>query len=129
MPVVDRGALVVGEWDGGEHSLQVVLGFQQLCLGGALGGVKIAAGAGHPVLALLEEAVAAPAVPEVVVLPGLAVAGRGGGDGVAVDEDLDGSGSRVTDCQGSGASTQVDTEGFPLQDPFGHHADRTARNR
>ena len=91
VPVVDGRALVVGERDGGEHPLQVVLGLEQLGLGGAFGGVEVAAGAGHPVLALLEEAVAAPAVPEVVVLPGLAVAGRAGGDGVAVDQDLDGA--------------------------------------
>jgi hypothetical protein len=71
--------------------LQVVLGLEELGLGGALRGVEVAAGAGHAVWALLEEAVGAPAVPEVVVLPGLAARSGAGGDGVAVDEDLDGA--------------------------------------
>jgi len=62
-----------GEWDGGEHPLQVVFGLEQLRFGGAFRGVEVAAGAGHPVLALLEEAVAAVGVPEVVVLPRLTV--------------------------------------------------------
>src|SRR4029078_2526766 len=86
--VVDCGAFVVGERDGGDHALQVVLGFAQLGLGGALGGVEVAAGAGHAVRALFEEAVGAPAVAQVVVLPGLA-GGRGAGDdGVAVEQYL-----------------------------------------
>ena len=41
--------------------------------------------------ALLKECVGAVAVSEVVVLPGLAVGGLTGADGVAVDEDLDGA--------------------------------------
>ena len=91
VPVVHSGAFLVGEWDLGAHALQVVLGFEQLGLGGPFRRVKIATGAGHPVRALLEEAVYAPAVAEVVVLPGFACGGRSGGDGVAVDEDLDGA--------------------------------------
>jgi hypothetical protein len=43
------------------------------------------------VLALLEEGVGAQPVAEVVVLPRLAGFGLPGGDGVAVDEDLDGA--------------------------------------
>jgi hypothetical protein len=60
-------------------------------LGGVLGGVEVAAGAGHAVRALLEEAVGAPAVAQVVVLPWLAVSCSAGGDGVTVKEDLDGA--------------------------------------
>src|SRR5689334_5024692 len=37
VPVVDRSAFVVGERAGGEHALQVVLGLEQLGLGGVLG--------------------------------------------------------------------------------------------
>ena len=40
---------------------------------------------------MFEEAVGAPAVAEVVVLPGFSGGGCAGGDGVAVDEDLDGA--------------------------------------
>src|SRR5664280_3191307 len=83
VPVGDRGALVIGERDSREHPLKVVLRLEQLALARLLGGVEVAAGAGHPVLALLEEAVAAPAVPEVVVLPRLPICGAAGGDGVA----------------------------------------------
>ncbi len=72
--VVDGCAFVLGERDVGEDPPQVALGFEQL----GLGGLEIATGAGHSVLVLLEEAVAAPAVAEVVVLPGLAVAGATG---------------------------------------------------
>ena len=57
----------------------------------ALRGVEVAAGAGHPVRALLEEAVGAVAVAQVVVLPGLARGRGAGGDRVAVDEHLDGA--------------------------------------
>jgi hypothetical protein len=87
--VVDGGAFVVGERDAGEHALQVAAGFEQLGFGGVFRGVEIATGASHSVRALFEEAVGAPAVAEVVVLPGLAGGGCAGGDGVAVDEDLD----------------------------------------
>ena len=59
VPVVDSGAFLVGEWDLGAHALQVVLGFEQLGLGGVFRGVEIATGAGYPVRALLEEAVCA----------------------------------------------------------------------
>jgi hypothetical protein len=54
-----------------------VLGFQELAFAGGLGGGEVAPGAGHPVLALLEEGVGAVPVPEVVVLPWLTV--RSGG--------------------------------------------------
>ena len=91
MSVVDGCAFVVGERDGGAHALQVVLGFEQLGLGGSFRRVEIATGARHSVRALFEEAVGAPAVAEVVVLPGFSGGGRAGGDGVAVDEDLDGA--------------------------------------
>jgi hypothetical protein len=74
--VVDGGAFVVGERDGGAHALQVVLGLEQLGFSGVFRGVEIAAGASHSVRALLEEAVGAPAVAEVVVLPGFSGGGR-----------------------------------------------------
>ncbi|MFI7423730.1 hypothetical protein [Nonomuraea sp. NPDC049684] len=91
LAVVDRGAFVVGEGDGGKHVLQVVLGLQQQRLGGVLRGVEVAFGAGHPVLALLEEGVVAEPVSQVGVLPRLA-GGRGPVlDGFPVDQDLDGS--------------------------------------
>jgi hypothetical protein len=89
--VVDGVAFLVRQRNGGAHALQVVLGFEQLSPGRALGDVEIAAGASHSVRALLEEAVGAPAVAEVVVLPGFSGGGRAGGDGIAVDEDLDGA--------------------------------------
>jgi len=86
-----RSPLVVGEGDGGEHALQVVLGLQQQRLGGVFGRVEVALGAGHPVRALLEEGVAAVPVPEVVVLPWLP-GGRGPVlGGLPIDEDLDGA--------------------------------------
>src|SRR5581483_4308921 len=64
----DSGAVVVGEGNLDEHSLQAGLGFEQLSAAGGLGEVEVAAGAGHPVRALLEEGVAAVAVAEVVIL-------------------------------------------------------------
>jgi hypothetical protein len=67
MAVVDGVAFFIDEWDLGAHALQVVLGLEQLSLGGALGGVEITTGASHPVRALLEEAVGAPAVAEVML--------------------------------------------------------------
>ena len=91
MSVVDGGAFVVGERDGGEHALQVAAGLEQLGFAGFLRSVEIATGAGHPVLTLLEEAVAAPAVTQIVVLPWLAGGGGAGGDGVTVEEHLDGA--------------------------------------
>ena len=65
---LDGGAFLVGERDLDEHPLQPVLGLEQLRLAGWLGDVEVAAGARHPVRALLEEAVGAVAVPEVVEL-------------------------------------------------------------
>lgn len=70
--VVDGGAFLVGEQDAGEHALEVAAGLEQLGFGGVLRSVVIATGARHPVRALLEEAVGAPAAAEVVVLPRLA---------------------------------------------------------
>jgi hypothetical protein len=87
LAVVDGCLFVVGEGDIGAHALQVGFGFEQVGLGGVFGDVKVAAGAGHPVGALLEERVAAVAMSQVIVLPGLAASG----DGVAVDEDFDGA--------------------------------------
>ncbi|WP_369386319.1 hypothetical protein AB5J72_00900 [Streptomyces sp. CG1] len=57
---------------------------------GVLGGVEVTESAGHPAMALFEEQVGAPAVAQVVVLPGLAGARRPGIDSVSVDADLDG---------------------------------------
>ena len=74
-----------------EHALEVAAGLEQLGFGGVFRGIEIATGASHPVRALLEEAVGAPAVAEVVVLPGFAGGGCAGGDRVAVEEDLDGA--------------------------------------
>ncbi|MFJ7411038.1 hypothetical protein ACIQWZ_09515 [Streptomyces sp. NPDC098077] len=54
-----------------------------------LGRAEIAAGAGHPVLALFEERVGAQPVAEIVVLPWFAGGCGPGGDRVAVDQDLD----------------------------------------
>jgi hypothetical protein len=88
--VLDGGAFVVGERDAGEHALQVAAGLEQLGFGGVFRGVEIATGASHPVRALFEKAVGAPAVAEVVMLPGFS-GGGAGGDGIAVDEDLDGA--------------------------------------
>jgi hypothetical protein len=89
LAVVDGSLLVVGERDCDEHPLQVGLGLEQLCPRGVLRDVEVALGAGHAVLALLEEGVGAQPVAEVVVLPCLACGGVPGGDGVTVDEDLD----------------------------------------
>jgi len=69
LTVVDGGLFLVGEWDVGEHPLQVVPGLQELALAAGLGGVEIATGACHSVGALLEEGVGAVAVAEVIVLP------------------------------------------------------------
>ncbi|MGW0949137.1 hypothetical protein ACWD4O_42235 [Streptomyces sp. NPDC002623] len=91
LPVVDDGAFIVGEWDIGRHLLQVAFRLRQLAFAGFLRGVEVAACAGHVVLALLEEGVGAPAVAEVVVLPGFAAGSGTGGDRVAVDEDSDGA--------------------------------------
>lgn len=90
-PSSTAASFVVGERDGCEHALEVVLGFQQLGLAGVLGDVEVASCARHPVRALLEEGVGAVAVAEVVVLPGLPVRGGAGGDGVPVEQDLDGA--------------------------------------
>lgn len=87
---VDGGAFVVGQRDGDEHSPQVGFGFEELRLGGVLLEVEVTACAGHAVLTPFEEAVGALAVPEVVVLPGLAARDCAGGDGVPADEDFDG---------------------------------------
>src|SRR6478736_3025985 len=86
LPVVDRRLLVVGEWDTGQHALEVFLGLQQLCLAGVFGGIEIATGTSHSVRALLKEAVSAVSVTEVVVLPRLARRRGPGGDGVAIDQ-------------------------------------------
>ena len=82
---------VLGERDRNGHLLQVASGFEELGSRESFGGVEVAAGAGHAVLALFEEGVGAVAVSEVVVLPGLAGRGGAGGDRVAVNEDLDGA--------------------------------------
>ncbi len=78
LTVVDRGTLVLGQRDGAEQVLEILLGFEELGLAGALGGLEVAAGAGHPVLALFEEEVGAQAVAQGVVLPGLAGGRRNG---------------------------------------------------
>jgi hypothetical protein len=54
LAVVDRGAFVVGEGNGGEHALELVLGFQQLALGRLLRQLEVAAGAGHAATAALQ---------------------------------------------------------------------------
>src|SRR5674536_363472 len=41
VPVVDRGALVIGERDSREHPLKVVLRLEQLALARLLGGVEV----------------------------------------------------------------------------------------
>lgn len=56
LPVVDCGAFIIGQRDGGEHALQVVLRLQKLTLAGVFRGVEVALGAGHAVLALLNPA-------------------------------------------------------------------------
>ena len=89
MVAFDGGALVVGERDLHEHPLQPVLGFEQLRLARGFRDVEVAAGARHPVRALLEEAVGAVAVPEVVELERIPGPGRAGGDRVAVEQHLD----------------------------------------
>jgi hypothetical protein len=89
--VLDGGSFVVGQWDRREHPGQAAVRLQRLGFGGFFGFVEVAAGAGHPVRTLFEEGVGAPAVAQVVVLPGLAAGGGAGGDGVAVEEDLDGA--------------------------------------
>jgi hypothetical protein len=43
LTILDRGLLVLGERYGGVHLLQVGFGFQELGLGGVLGGVEVAA--------------------------------------------------------------------------------------
>jgi hypothetical protein len=87
--VLDGGAFAVGEWDLDEHALQAGLGLEELRLGAGFGEVDVAARAGHAVRALLEEAVAAVAVAEVLELERLAAAGVAGADNVAVEEHLD----------------------------------------
>ncbi|MER5826166.1 hypothetical protein ABT086_28870 [Streptomyces mirabilis] len=85
-------AFVVGEIELFEHLVDAVLHGQKLAAGGLFGDVERAACAGQPVGALGEEVVAAVALAQVVVLPGLFSAGGGAGeDGFAVDEDLDGA--------------------------------------
>jgi hypothetical protein len=91
LPVLDCRLLVVGERDVGQHALEVFLGLQELCLAGVLQGVEIPTGTSHPVWTLLEEAIGAVAVAEVVVLPRLPGRRRTGGDGVAGDEHFDGA--------------------------------------
>jgi hypothetical protein len=85
----DRGAFVVGERDLNEHPLQPALRFEQLRSAGGFRDVEVAACARHPVRALLEEAVGAVAVAEVVELKWPAVAGLAVGDRVAIEEYLD----------------------------------------
>lgn len=87
--IVNGAAFFVGEPDLSAHAVQVVLGFEQLCFGRAFWSVEITTSACHPVRALLEEAVCAPAVAKVVVLPRFACGCSTGGHGVAVNEDLD----------------------------------------
>jgi hypothetical protein len=63
----------------------------------------IATGASYSVRALFEEAVGAPAVAKVVVLPGFCTGGCAVGDGFAVDEDLDGADAVAADVRGGDA--------------------------
>lgn len=52
LAVIDRGLLLIGERDVGQHRLQIVPGLQQLSLGGCFRGVEVAAGASHPMWTL-----------------------------------------------------------------------------
>ena len=90
LTVFDRGPLVIGERDGHEHALEVLLGLEQLELGGVLRDIEVAASARHPMRALLEEGVAAEAVTEVIVLPRLTGGHLSRGHGIAINEDFDG---------------------------------------
>lgn len=72
LTVVHGGAFVVGERDGSEHALHILLGLERLGVRAALGRVEAALGAGH-------------------VGPRLADGGGARGDSVRVDEDLDGA--------------------------------------
>lgn len=90
LPLVDGGALIIAEWDGGEHTRQIVLGLQQLTFARCLGGVEVTAGARHPVWALLEGGVGAIPALEVVVLPRFVVGSGAGGGGVTIDEYREG---------------------------------------
>ena len=87
--VLGSGAFLVGERDLHEHPLQPILCFEQLRLARWLRDVEVAAGARHPVRALLEEAVGAVAVPEVVELERPAAGRLPVGDRVTVEEHLD----------------------------------------
>ena len=72
LPVVDGGALVVGEREDASMRCRLSLASSSWALPEPRG-VEVASCAGHPVWALLEEGVGAVAVAEVVVLPGLPV--------------------------------------------------------
>ncbi|MCF2435931.1 hypothetical protein LV779_21960 [Streptomyces thinghirensis] len=93
LPVAFEGlAFVVGEVELFEHLIDAVSHSQELSSAGLLGDVERAARAGQSVGALGQEVVAAVALAQVVVLPGLFSAGGGSGeDGFAVDQDLDGA--------------------------------------
>lgn len=79
-------ALVICEVELFEHLVDAVLDGQELTAGGVFGEVERSACAGQAVGALGEEVVAAVALAQVVVLPGLFAASGGfGEDGLAVD--------------------------------------------
>jgi hypothetical protein len=83
-----RTAARSSSWaDGCEHGLQVLLAFPQLGLAGFRGMQKSSC-AGHPVAGMARRRCRAVAAAKVVVLPGLPVPG---GDGDAVEQDLDGT--------------------------------------
>jgi hypothetical protein len=63
--VFDGGALVIREWNTGEHSLEVVPRLHELGFGRVLRQVEVAPGTGHAVRALLEEAVRAVAMTKI----------------------------------------------------------------
>src|SRR5207237_7458563 len=86
----DCGSLVIRQSDLGKHPLQVALGLEELCFGGILWHVEVAARASHPMRALFEEAVRTQTVTQVKVLPWSPRRGGAAGDRVSVDEHLDG---------------------------------------
>ncbi|MGO9954618.1 MAG: hypothetical protein ACLP50_01320 [Solirubrobacteraceae bacterium] len=79
-------AFVFGKRDLDQYPLDPVFGLEQLGFAGGIGEAEAAAGARHPVRALLEEAVGAVAVPEVVELKRPARGGLAVGDRVAVQQ-------------------------------------------
>src|SRR5439155_27192476 len=88
----EGGAFVVGEVELLKHRVDSFFDGQELASMAGFGQVERAPGTGEPVRAFGEEVVAAVALAQVVVLPGLTAAGGGAGeDDVAVDENLDGA--------------------------------------